>query len=407
MTERSSNSILSQQDAEALVNQMIRDNGGLHNLSTTEILQAAMNIIMKAERDLHLQQHPDDKGNGYFQRGIGTANGTLTVQVPRDRNGDFRPKVLPERYARDSRERQELLRALLASHYSQNDIRRIFHELGLHYNPDEIEQLKKNYLEQFNAWKARQLPEDAIALFIDAYIADALIDGKVRKTTVFVVLGVDFNGHKELWDLSINSGPESKSFWLQVLNGLIERGLKQPLLIVSDNFSGLKDACQTLFPLSLHQLCLVHLQRNIYRNMGRNDAHAFFEEISRIKLDISFDDGLSRFNSVLDSMQNLYPTFISSLRADAPHYLAFLRLPKPVQKHFYTTNAVESFNSTLETLRIDLGGFFQSHDTLKVAVFIAYSNLRLKWRHGIPAVIANLYQIRQLFAQIYGRLPVA
>jgi transposase-like protein len=240
------------QAAIDLLNHIIADSGGQSQLTTAQILQSVLNQLMKAERALHLEGEPDDKGNGFYERQLGTPSGNIQLQVPRDRNGNFRPQVLPAiPHQRDSQDRYQLLDSLVNACYSPNQIDGVFDQLGLHYNPKETERLKELYLAEFNAWKTKELPPDMIALFIDAYQAEMLHKGKVRKMTAFVAIGVDFRGHKELVGLYIHLGHESKEFWLQTLNDLIDRGLKRLVAVVSDDFSGLKDA-QCLTPVVLY-----------------------------------------------------------------------------------------------------------------------------------------------------------
>ena len=397
--------LLPDQGAIDLLNQIVKDAGGQKQLSTAQILQTVINQLMRAERSLHLEQHPQDKANGYYQRNLGSPNGTIHLEVPRDRQGDFRPQVLPDPYQRDLPERLTILEQLMTQNYAPNQIQRIFKGLGLHYNPQEMEQLKEFYLQEFQQWKARELPQDMIGIFIDAYKAQMNHQGKVRNVTAFSVLGVDCEGNKDLLGFYISLGNETKAFWLQVLNDLIDRGLKRLLMAVSDDFSGLKEAVKTLFPQAFHQLCFIHMQRNVRRNMGKEDSQVFNQELGQIRLVNDFQLGVQRFESLTATYLKKYPSFIKALQDDIPNYLAFLKLPQPVQIHFYTTNAAESFNSGLEKIRSKMGGFFPSESALQLNVYLYYKQLQEKWRKGMPHIKANLYLLRQLFAQLYGELP--
>lgn len=376
------------------------------NISAAQILQTAMNLIMVAERNLYLQNSNSDKANGFFERELGTSLGPVTLQVPRDRNGDFRPAILPEPYQRDCRERENILQSLLINGYSPNSIKNTLNSLNLHYNPKELEQIKDEYLSLYKQWQNRQLPQDVIAIFIDVYHSEACLDNKICKASLYVIVGINFDAQKELLGLYIYSGNENKGFWLQTLNQLIERGLRRPLVIVSDDFPGLKDSIATLFPQAIHQLCFIHMQRNVRRNMGIEDAKNFNQTLKQIKLLTDPEICKRQFNDLCQSYKKNYPAFIQSLLDDVANYFAFKLLPVDSQKHFYTTNIVESVNSMLEKLRIRMGGFFQSQDVLCVNVFLTIDSLRQrKWYKGVPLVKGNLYQLRQLFAQKYGELP--
>lgn len=392
--------------ANDLANQILNDIDQGSNITPAQILQASMNMLMMAERQLHLDQNPTDKGNGSFARKLGTPLGELQLQVPRDRDGDFRPAILPQPYQRDCTEREALLESLLINGYSPQQIQRTLHELNLHYNPEQLESLKKHYFNLFTQWQQRELPEDAIGLFVDAYHAEALINDKVRKIVIYVVIGIDFTGHKSLFGLYSFTGNENKAFWLQTLNQLIQRGAKSPLFIVSDDFAGLKEAIAVLFPQAFHQLCFIHMQRNVYRNMGKADAKIFNQSLQAMKLLSDKSNALSQFELLCQQFEAKYPSFIQALVSKAPLYFAFLVLPADVRKFFYTTNTVESFNSILEKTRQRMGGFFQSDEALKLNVFFTLRKLhQKKWKKGVPLIIGNLYSLRQLFATQYERLP--
>lgn len=402
MTNNNQNKYLANNLAKSILEEIQMGN----NITPTQILQASMNMLMLAERKLHLEQNPSDKGNGSFERKLGTPMGELSLSVPRDRDGDFRPAILPERYQRDYAEREALLESLLVNGYSPQQTQRTLASLNLHYNPDEMESLKNHYHELYVKWQQRELPEDIIGLFMDAYHAEALLDNKVRKVVIYVVMGIDFSGHKSLYGLYLYQGNESKAFWLQTFNQIIQRGMKNPLFIISDDFPGVKEAVATLFPQTLHQLCFIHMQRNCYKNMGKEDAQAFNQSLQSIKMLNDTEQAIVQFNALCQAYQTKYQTFIDALLSKSHHYFAFMHLPSITRKFFYTTNIVESFNSMLEKSRIRMGGFFQSEECLRINVFLNIRQLhQSKWKKGVPFIIASLYSLRQLFVAQFGRLP--
>lgn len=398
------NQLVTNETVQGMLIEMQKGN----NPTPAQILQTAMNLIMVAERNLHLQNagETQDKANGFFERELGTTLGSINLKIPRDRNGDFRPAILPPPYQRDVEEREHIIQSLLVNGYSPNAIQRSLNSLSLHYNPKELEQIKDEYLELYKQWQNRQLSHDAIAIFIDAYHCETCINNKVRKTVLYVVVGIDFSGQKNLFGLYLYEGSETKTFWLQTLNQLIERGLKRVLIVVSDDFPGLKESISTLFPNALHQLCFIHMQRNVHRNMGTEDSKQFNQKLKQIRLMDDAEICMSEFEKLCQNHQKEYPTFMASLLDDKENYFAFKHLHLDTQKHFYTTNIVESVNSSIEKIRIRMGGFFQSQDALSLNVFITINNLRQrKWKNGVPKIKGNLYHLRQLFAQKYGELP--
>ena len=204
----------------------------------------------------------------------------------------------------------------------------------------------------------------------------------------------------------MHTGNENKDYWLMVLNDLIDRGLKRVLYIISDDFSGLTDAVSTLFPLAYHQLCLVHLQRNLRRNINPQQARQINAAIRTLKNTPDPDQAEEQFRALFEPLAKRYPAFVERVLARTKHYLAFTHLHPDLRKYFYTTNAVESFNSLLEKIRVGQGGFFQSEQSLKINIYLTYLRVKHKrWKKPSPGIVANLYHCRQLFAQRYGEQP--
>ena len=408
MSHASAHTTASSVESQALLAHLLEHVQSGQPLTSATILETVLNLLMKAERAAHLSTQAQDKGNGFYNRKLGTPVGELDLRVPRDRNGDFRPQILPALRQRDSDERFHVLEELVENGYSPNQIQRTLQGLNLHYSPQELALLKERYQEQVQAWQQRQLDADYLALFIDAYHAHTYLEGKVQKSSTFVILGINWQGQKELVGIYHFMGGENKAYWLQTLNQIIARGLKKPLYVVSDDFSGLKEAISTLFPQSFHQLCFVHLQRNVKRNMGKEDAARMNQSLSQLKLVGDFETGLSRFNTTCDEFEKKYPHFIEHIRLRGSHYLGFLQVPIEVRKFLYTTNAVESFNSTLEKIRQRLGGFFQNQEVLTINIHLHYQRLKEnKWSKGVPFIKARLYELRQLYVRQFGHLPFA
>lgn len=377
------------------------------NLTARSLLETMFNIMMKAERSLHLEGNPEDKGNGYLHRELGTPLGPLCIQVPRDRDGDFRPEILPKPHQRDIDDRLNIIESLLVSGYAPSQIESTLKRLGMHYNQDELAQLKEHYLERFQQWQNREIDQDLIGIFVDVYHASVNMDGRVVKAAIYVVIGLDFSGQKSLLGLYVYKGHETKGFWLQTLNQLIERGLKCPLFVISDDFPGLKDAVNALFPQALHQLCTVHMQRNVHRHMEKIDAQDFNNEFNNIKNGKDFEFCIREFTALCSRYQEKYPAFIKGLLKDKENYFYYAYLPSEVRRYFYSTNWVESANSCLESLRMRMGGFFQSESAFEVNVYLVFERISAKkWQKGVPKIKGELHAFQQLFAQKYDRVPL-
>lgn len=383
---------------EAMLNDYLSEIDNINGLK--EVVSHLLEILMQKEREFHLSYDEDNKGNGYYDRNLACLFGNLNLQIPRDRKGNFRPSILPEPYAKADSSFNELVLNLILNSYSPNKIKSLLKSLNLPYSPEQIEELKEDLYKNAREISTKQLPDNVFALFIDAYHTSVKDDdtNQVKKAVIYSIMGIDMSGRKDLYGYYILEGNENREDWLVILNNLIQRGLKRVLLIASDDFSGLDKAIETLFPNSDHQLCFVHLQRNVKRNMSKTDASQFNKKLSSIRLLNDFDKALAQFEQLCEEYKNKYPTFINYILSKKDHYFNFIKYPEEIRKHIYTTNSVENLNSRLEHLRINSGGYFQSTKTAEVSIYVIINKLiKGKWRKPLPAFIACQYEINQMF----------
>ncbi|MBC7361419.1 MAG: transposase [Candidatus Aminicenantes bacterium] len=154
----------------------------------------------------------------------------------------------------------------------------------------------------------------------------------------------------------------------------------------------------TLFPLTDHQLCFLHLQRNVRRNMGKEDARLFNRELENIRLSRDYEQAQMRFEQLCQHYQSKYPTFIKNIQSKLTHYVCFLKYPEEIRRYLYTTNAVENFNSRIEQIRFRLGGYFQSVEILEINLLLQTERLKQgKWKNPLPVLKSRAYEIQQLF----------
>ncbi len=366
-----------------------------------------LNALMRKERELYLKNSVENKANGYYDRKLACLFGNLNLSVPRDRKGDFRPFILPGEWQKADATFEEFIANLVLQSYSPNRIRALLSSMNLPYSAEQIEELKEELYVKAKEIRTKELPEDTIAIFIDAYHTGIKDEdtNRVKKAVIYNVIGIDMEGKKGLYGYYIFFGSESREDWLQILNDLINRGLKRVMLIVSDDFSGLTSAVKALFPHTDHQLCFIHMTRNIKRNMSREDSRTFYEELEQIKLIKDFDKAVLRFEELCKRFEKKYPAYMKMMQTKKEHYFTYLKYPEQIRKHIYTTNIVENFNSRLENTRIVSGGYFQSLRTAEVAIYVTINRIQTsKWKKPMSAIRAALYELKQIFnAKFYAQ----
>lgn len=382
----------------------------IDNIDTREgivsIASHLLNGLMNKEREIFLRnQIEDNKANGFYSRDIACNLGNLNLFVPRDRNSDFRSSVLPNHWQRGDDSYNEFLLNLILQSYSPNKIKALLKSMNLPYSAEEIDEIKEDLFLKAKEFKNKQITENIFAIFIDAYHTQIKDDeNKIKKAVIYSIISIDLKGKKELCGFYTFFGSESKEDWLVIFNNLISRGLKRLTLVISDDFSGLKEAISALFPRVKHQLCYIHMQRNIRRNMGKNDAKIFNEELSLIRKDKDKKSALKRFENLCNEYRDKYQFYIEKLLAKKELYFNFIDFPEPIRKHIYTTNIVENFNSRIEVKRINSGGHFQSMKIVDIAIYVIGNNLHQnRWKNPIPAFKECEYEINQLFNLTFAK----
>jgi len=362
------------------------------------LFEEVLNQIMRTERDIFLKGSPGNKANGYYPRRLSEGSFCLDLSVPRDRQSSFRPFILPQPYQRVGSSYSELLYSLVVNGYSPSQLQRTLLQLGLPYTQDEIKKITEQLRERLEDFKCRDLPSEVFALFIDGYHTEIKQSKRVRKACIYTVLGIDLQGQKDIYGFYEFFGSESKEGWLKVLNDLLDRGLQKVVVVVSDDFPGLSEALDSLYPYTEHQLCFVHLKRNIRRNMGKKDCQEFLKNLQQIKQLYSYEEATEEFRSLCERFQERYPYFMKELKVKAERYLNFLRYPEEIRKYIYTTNTAENFNRRIEEIRLRLGGYFQSIEILEINLFLQRERLLMgKWKNPVPILKANAYELRQIF----------
>ena len=336
-----------------------------------------LNELMKKEREIYLRESIDNKANGYYERQLACFLGNLGISVPRDRKSEFRPAILPSEWQKGDESFQEFILNLVLQSYSPNKIKALLQSMNLPYSAEQIEEIKEDLYNKAKEIRTRELPSDMFALFIDAYhtqIKDEEVN-RIKKSVVYNIVGIDMEGRKSLVSYYIYFGSESKEDWLQILNDLIKRGLKRVMVIVSDDFPGLTQAIGNLFPHTDHQLCFLHMQRNIKKNMSKQDAKQFYEELSLIKKINDYEKAIVKFEDLCKSYEKKYPSYIKGLLNKKDNYFNYKKYPEQVRKYIYTTNLVENINSSIELIRANTGWYFQSIKTSEVAIYVTVSRI--------------------------------
>jgi putative transposase len=364
-------------------------------------LSHVLNTALQKERQFHLEDHPEDRANGYAPgRTLQVGSTTVHLERPRTRQG-FYPAVLPKHQRHLPEAYQQLLRNILLGAKSFNAARRTLQALGLGHSPEQVEQLLEELHQEARSFFTRPLGPDWLALFIDAKLIELKDEHEqVKQAVHFLVVGVGLDGKKEILSACTFWGNEVLEAWRKVLIDLKNRGLVRVLLLVSDDFSGLAQLIRGLFPNSDHQLCTVHLLRNAQRHLSLEDYTLFKEVWREIQSASSFETAQSRFRALLEQLRPNNKAWVEHLEKRTANYLVFLKYPTAIHPQLRSTNLPEGLNNQIENLRRNAGGHFHSQREALIKMKLLTNDLYdHKWSRGNPTFLGQLGTLNQMFRQ--------
>lgn len=335
--------------------------------------------------------------NGHSAKTVLTEDGPVRIAVPRDRDGDFAPILIPK-HARRFTGFDDKIIAMYARGMTVREIQGFLAEqYGTDVSPDFISSVTDAVLAEVTAWQQRPLEPMYPVIFFDALRVKIRDDGGVRNKAVYVALGVLPDGSREVLGLWIEQ-TEGAKFWLKVFNELRTRGVQDVLIAVVDGLTGLADAITTAFPQTTVQTCLVHLLRNSLDFTSWKDRKALAAALRPIYTAVSADaarDALTTFAT--SAWGQRYPTIVTQWERHWPQIIPFFTFPPAVRRIIYTTNAIESLHMRLRKI-IKSRSHFPSDEAAIKLLWLALQNI-----HGHTTRSAHAWhEAMNQFAIFYG-----
>jgi len=381
----------------------------MYDIETAKDLQEALKDLMggtiqemlesELEEDLGHEKHERTESpksnyrNGHKPKKLKTTMGEVEISVPQDRNSEYEPKVVPK-HKRDISEIEQKIINMYARGLTTREISEQIEDIyGFEASAQLVSRVTDKIIPQIEEWQNRRLSEVYPIVFIDALVFSVRRDKTVQKVAVYVVLGVDADGMKDV--LSIEVGEtESSKFWLSVLNNLKHRGVKDILMLCADGLSGIKEAIEAAFPMTEYQRCIVHMVRNTLHHVAHKNKKAFAADLKTIYHAPDEATGYANMQDVTAKWDKVYPNAMKRWSDNWDVICPIFKFSPVVRKALYTTNAIESLNSQYR--RINAGRpVFPSEDALKKALYLATRNITKKWTTKIRD-----------WGQIFGELSI-
>ena len=309
-----------------------------------------------------------------------TNYGMIPVSVPRDRDASFEPEVIPKR-SRDVSGIEDKVLGMYARGMSERDISKTIEEIyGFKLSAESISNITDRVMTQVNEWQNRPLKEFYTFLFVDCLYVSIRKETETRKCAVYVILGYDINGEKDILGLWIGES-EGKHRWMQIFDELKGRGVEDVLFICMDGVSGLEEGARSIFKDVVVQRCIVHLVRNSIKYIPTKEYKRFTAHLRKVYGAASLKAAEAEFERFKDEWK-AYPGAIDVWVRNWEHVAQLFNYGSAVRKIMYTTNALESVNSSLR--KVTKKGSFPNDDAVLKALYLRVQELLEKWK-GRPA----------------------
>ena len=316
--------------------------------------------------------------NGYYpERTVSTEMGDIPIKVPRDRNGEIESDLVPK-YSRTVNGFDEKIIAMYALGLSDKDIQEQVKDIfGCDISPDMISNITDKIIPEIQEWQKRKLEKVYPIVFIDATHFHVKDNGQIIKKAAYVVLGIDSDGMKSVLNITIGEN-ESAKYWMTVLNELKNRGVQDILILCADGLTGLKDAISAVYPNTEYQRCIVHQIRNSLKYVPYYDRKELANDLKTVYTAPNAEGGYEALIELEEKWKSKYPGAIKSWFDNWELLSVFFKFSAEIRKIMYTTNAIESLNSTYKRINRNRKIFPTDMSLLKV-LYLSTLRAEKKW----------------------------
>jgi putative transposase len=367
--------LMAQIDAEGL--ELLGPDGIL-----TELTSRIMNRAMQAELTDHLGYEAGDpagRGSGNNRNGTSpktvlTDAGAIPVSVPRDRNGEFEPQLIPK-HQRRLNGFNDIIISLVARGMSTRDVQaHIADAYQVDISPELVSKITDAVLPELRAWQSRPLDAVYPIMYLDAIVVKVRADSSVVNRPVYIALGIDTDGRKHVLGLWLGKGDEGAKYWLSVLTEIRNRGVTDVCIVCTDGLTGFGDAVTTVWPKATVQTCVVHLIRNSLKYCSYSDRKAVVKALKPIYTAPTLDAATDAMDTFEIEHGAKYPAIVDLWRRNWERFIPFLEFDPAIRKIIYTTNAIESLNYQLRKVTKTKGHFPTDDAVLKI-FYLAICNI--------------------------------
>jgi transposase-like protein len=333
--------------------------------------------------------------NGRYPKKVRTSTGETTIAVPRDRNGEFEPQVIAK-YAANTNELEEKVLAMYAKGLSTRDIAETLADLyGVDISATTVSTITEKVWPLVEAWQNRPLASIYAIVYLDAIHVKLRREGKVTNTAVYIVLGVDLEGYRDVLGHWVGAGGEGANFWLSVLSDLQNRGVADILLACIDGLNGFSEAVQAIFPQTEVQRCVIHQIRNSLKYVSWKERKAFVADLKRVYQAATRAEAELNLTQLGQRWREKYAMAVHSWEMNWEELSTFFDYPAEIRRIIYTTNSVESYHRQLRKVTKTKAAF-PTPEAARKLLYLATERITRQWNAPIRdwAKILNQLAIR-------------
>lgn len=371
------------------------------------LLQGEMNAHLGYETNDHGTKSTDNRRNGYGSKTLLSSFGEIPIKTPRDRDGSFSPEAVPKRTTDISSIEGKVL-SMYAKGLSQRDISDVIEDIyGFKLSAEKISIITDSVMDELTKWQSRILKKFYVFMFVDCIYVNIRTDYESLNRPVYVILAYDLSGKKDILGLWLGkSEGESASEWLLIFDELKQRGVEDVAFISMDGLKGLEEGAASIFPKAVIQRCIVHLVRNSIRFIPQKKYKDFTAHLKLIYKAPNRKVALLEFEKFKEAWKD-YPGAVKVWENNWKHVEQLYDYTEPIRKLMYTTNSIESVNSSFR--KVTRKGAFPTDDAVLKVLYLRILELYEKWRDKAspnwPLVLNHLLLIEKIGPRIEKYLP--
>lgn len=326
----------------------------------------------------YCNKNTENSRNGHSSKTLRTSFGDVEVAVPRDRKGEFEPQLLKKNQTSISQDIEEKILSMYAKGMTTGDIEAHIQNIyGVDVSDTTVSRITDKILPVAKEWQQRPLEAVYAVVFLDAIHYHVRSDGHIVKKAVYIAIGIDLDGHKDVLGMWVGEN-ESAKYWATVLNSLRNRGIEDIFIACTDNLCGFSTAIEAVFPKTEIQNCIIHQIRNSSKYVSDKDLKALMADLKAVYAAVDEDAALMALDTFSEHWDKKYPTISQSWRANWANLSTYFKFPQELRRLIYTTNAIEGFNRQLRKVT-KAKSVFPTDESLFKMLYLAMMDITKKW----------------------------